>query len=124
MSLSRSQQKPCFGSGPESLEEPLRGSLVGSGNDARCVGGGDPDAADRVVAGPRGPVEGVGALARDPSDLSAALRSLSFAGVTGREGFGDVWNGLGESAMVMRCVCVWPDVILAGLALQDEFALD
>lgn len=57
ISRSRSQQNPAFALGPLSRELPFLGSLEGSGNEARCVGGGDPDAADMSDEGPR---EGVG----------------------------------------------------------------
>lgn len=57
ISLSRSQQNPCFADGPERREDPFFGSFDGSGNEARCVGGGEPDAAEMSDEGPR---EGVG----------------------------------------------------------------
>lgn len=102
-----------MGSGPANLDDPVRGSFDGSGKLARCVGGGEPDAADMVEEGPRGTDEGAGDEARDPPMLGASLpseardenRSLCLAGVVGREGFGDVWNGFGESAMVS----IWQD---------------
>ena len=37
--------------GPERREEPRFGSLAGSGKEARCVGGGEPEAADIVEDG-------------------------------------------------------------------------
>ena len=79
----------------------MRGSFDGSGKLARCVGGGEPEAADMDDPGPRGTEEGVGDEARDPSAaLREVIRSFPLAGVDGREGFGDVWKGFGESDMV------------------------
>jgi len=61
MSLSLSQQGPAFALGPTSLSPNLAplGSFDGSGKLARCVGGGEPDAAERTERG------GVGAMMGD-----------------------------------------------------------
>lgn len=93
ISLSLSQQKPCFADGPDNLDDPFFGSLEGSGKDARCVGGGDPEAAEMRDEGPR---EGVGEEKRD--EILAAVTGL---GLRGREGDGEpegeAANGLGGS---------------------------
>lgn len=49
ISLSRSQQNPSFAFGPTNRSPSLSplGSLDGSGKEALCVGGGEPDADDR-----------------------------------------------------------------------------
>lgn len=54
ISLSLSQQKSTLAIGPESRLDPRLGSLAGSGKDARCVGGGEPEAADIVEEGLEG----------------------------------------------------------------------
>ncbi len=89
ISLSRSQQNPVLAGGPASLEDPFLGSLDGSGNDARWVGGGLPDAADMSEDDLRGnsAIEG-GPL----GDGDIVLE-----GVFDPDGMGEEVNGLGGS---------------------------
>jgi hypothetical protein len=60
MSLSLSQQGPSLTLGPTSLSPSLvpLGSLAGSGKLARCVGGGDPEAAEKPERGGVGTILG------------------------------------------------------------------
>jgi hypothetical protein len=60
ISLSLSQQGPSLTLGPTSLSPSLvpLGSLAGSGKLARCVGGGDPEAAEKPERGGVGTILG------------------------------------------------------------------
>ena len=92
ISLSLSQQNPSFAGGPANFELPFFGSFDGSGNDARWVGGGEPDAADMREEGLRGK-SGRGVV------LDGAGDNVRL-GVFDPEGEGDDENGLGGSDIV------------------------
>jgi hypothetical protein len=104
ISLSRSQQNPCFAVGPDSLDAPFLGSFDGSGNEARCVGGGEPEAADIWLDGPR---DGVGediSEKRDevegftPEGIACGLMGLDGAGdAEGDDANGFILSGVGSA---------------------------
>jgi hypothetical protein len=85
ISRSLSQQKPSLAFGPTSLSPSLAplGAFDGSGKLARCVGGGEPEAADKTERG------GVGAASGEEGGSGDEI------------GDGEDANGLGGEDMVV-----------------------
>ena len=94
-SRSLSQQKSSLAGGPDSLEAPRFGSLLGSGKLARWVGGGLPDAADISDDDFRG---GMGEAVLDRAGDAART------GVGDSDTLGEVANGSGgEGDSIVGC---------------------
>lgn len=125
--LSRSQQKSSFGLGPDRRLLPRLGSFAGSGNDARCVGGGELDATDPTLRLDcvRGFTVALPGLVDDAWEL---VRD-SCSGEDGADDeFGSVANGLeAGSSMLSARVMVSTGVAVGEslfVALDEVFDVD